>query len=416
MIIKELWAKAGTVTMTGPEGPAEIPFWGFAGSATGTPQLPGPLIEACAGEAIQVVLHNTLDEPVCLMFPGQDRTPHPAKGESGRFISYDTPAGPNGGTATYTFTASRPGTYLYESGCQPEKQVPLGLYGALIIRPVDYDPEDPFRKTAYGAGTGTEFDVEQVMVLGEIDSRMNRHVAAGLPFDLSRYSPDYWLINGRAFPATIAPDTFNSQPYGSRLSATAGQRLLIRCLNAGCQNHSLHLSGGFFRVLAGDARPLKTPALDATYRRHTLVIGSGQTYDLLFTGNFPGQYYLFDRELPHLVSRGQFAGGMMTRIDVLPAVPAAPPPPPTNLTGAAVAPTRVALSWTGPDDGEDGLAIERKTGADGRYAELVVLLGTRVSGYVDESVSAKTTYVYRARAFNAAGFSAYSNEAAVTTP
>lgn len=416
MIIKELWAKAGTVIMVGPEGPVEIPFWGFTDSAAGTPQLPGPLIEATAGEVIQVVLHNTLDEPVCLMFPGQDRTPHPVKDENGRFVAYDTPAEPNGGTATYTFTASRPGTYLYESGCQPEKQVPMGLYGAMIIRPADYDPEDPSRKTAYGAGTGTEFDVEQVMVLGEIDSGMNRHIAAGLPFNVAKYNPDHWLINGRAFPATIAPAALTSQPYGSRLSATVGQRVLIRCLNAGCQNHALHLSGGLFRVLAGDARPLGVQPVDATHLRHTVVIGSGQTYDLLFTGNSPGQYYLFDRELHHLVSQGRFPGGMMTRIDVFPTVPSTPPPPPTDLTGVAVAPTRVALAWADPDAGKDGLTIERKTGVDGRYVEIVVLLGAQVSGYVDETVAANTTYVYRVRAFNAAGFSAYSNESVVTTP
>ncbi|MDN5326353.1 MAG: hypothetical protein PWP41_1049 [Moorella sp. (in: firmicutes)] len=415
MIVRELWAKAGMVTVAGPGGAVEIPFWGFSDTAAGTPRLPGPLIEATAGENIQVVLHNTLEEPVCLMFPGQDRTPHPVKDESGRFVSYDTPAGPNVGTATYTFTASRPGTYLYESGYQPEKQVPMGLYGAMIIRPVDFDPGVPSRKTAYGAGTGTEFDVEQVMVLSEIDSGMNRHIAAGLPFDISRYNPDCWLINGRSFPATIAPDALTSQPYGSRLRATVGQRVLIRCLNAGCQNHSLHLSGSLFRVLAGDARPLKIQALDATYRRHTLIIGSGQTYDLLFISDSPGQYYLFDRELHHLVSQGQFPGGMMTRIDVFPALPAIPPPPPTGLTAVAVAPTRVALAWTDTDTSKDGLTIERKTGVDGRYMEIAVLLGTQVNGYVDETVIAKTTYVYRVRAFNAAGFSTYSNESVVTT-
>ena len=38
-------------------------------------------------------------------------------------------------TVTYTFTASQPGTYLYESGTNPHKQVHMGLYGALVVRP-----------------------------------------------------------------------------------------------------------------------------------------------------------------------------------------------------------------------------------------------------------------------------------------
>ena len=34
---------------------------------------------------------------------------------------------------TYTFTASNPGTYVYESGTDTGKQVQMGLYGALIV-------------------------------------------------------------------------------------------------------------------------------------------------------------------------------------------------------------------------------------------------------------------------------------------
>ena len=30
---------------------------------------------------------------------------------------------------------SKPGTYLYESGTDPETQVRMGLFGALIVRP-----------------------------------------------------------------------------------------------------------------------------------------------------------------------------------------------------------------------------------------------------------------------------------------
>lgn len=416
MITKELWAKAGTVTMIGPEGPVEIPIWGFSDSAGGPPQLPGPLIEATEGDDVQVILHNTLAEPVCIIFPGQDRVPHPVKDGNGRFTSYDTPAEPNGGTAVYSFTAARPGTYLYESGSHPEKQVPMGLYGAMIIRPADYNPGEPSGKTAYGAGTGSEFDVEQVIVLAEMDSRLHHQIAAGLPFDSSGYSPDYWIINGRSFPATVVPAAGTSQPYGAKVNAEVGQRVLLRCLNAGCQNHSLHLSGSLFRVVAGDARPLKTAGLDATYQRHTLTVGSGQTYDLIFTAGSPGQYYLFDRELHHLAQRGRSPGGMMTRIDVFPAIPTTPPAPPTGVTCEAVSPSMVELAWTDPGDGKDGHVVERKTGVDGDYAIIAVLLGPWVTGYVDRAVSANTTYLYRVRAFNAAGFSLYSNETVTTTP
>ena len=43
-------------------------------------------------------------------------------------------AGP-GAAVTYSFTASSAGTYLYESGSDPQLQVQMGLFGAIVVRP-----------------------------------------------------------------------------------------------------------------------------------------------------------------------------------------------------------------------------------------------------------------------------------------
>ena len=40
-----------------------------------------------------------------------------------------------GGTVTYTFTASSPGTHAYYSGTQGDLQIEMGLYGAIIVLP-----------------------------------------------------------------------------------------------------------------------------------------------------------------------------------------------------------------------------------------------------------------------------------------
>ena len=61
-------------------------------------------------------------EPVSLVFPGQDMAP-------------DYEGAPPGGSVTYSLVASTPGTFLYESGINPQKQVLMGLYGVLIVRP-----------------------------------------------------------------------------------------------------------------------------------------------------------------------------------------------------------------------------------------------------------------------------------------
>ena len=316
-VVKEFWAKAGSITM--PDD-VTMPFWGFAPDPDGAPQLPGPTIEAKVGDDVRITLHNTLAEPVSMIFPGQDIIPDPVKDENNTLVSFTQHALPDGGTVTYSFRAVRPGTYLYESGSSPEKQVQMGLYGVLIIRPLDYYPIESTR-TAYGIGTGTGYDIEKIIVAGELDSALHEKIAAGLPYDMLNSAPDYFTINGRAYPDTMNPDNSTSQPYGAAVKTESGKRVLLRLANAGFLTHSLHLSGGFFRVAAGDGTPLRTYFLDTTYEKTTITIGSGQVYDCIYTAGMPGEIYLYDRELRYTVNADRFPGGIMTRLQIVPGRP-----------------------------------------------------------------------------------------------
>ncbi|MHB1044073.1 MAG: multicopper oxidase domain-containing protein [Eubacteriales bacterium] len=365
-VIKEFWAKAGPVTM--PDG-AAIPFWGFAPAPDGEPQLPGPAIEVKTGDNVRITLHNTLAEPVSMIFPGQDVTPEPVKDENNIFVSFDRHAPANGGTVTYFFKAARPGTYLYESGTYTEKQIQMGLYGVLVVRPADYNPSLPSARTAYGAGTGTAFDVEKIIATGEIDSLLHRDISAGLPFDTHNFNPDYFTINGLAYPDTLDPDDTSSQPYGAAVKTVIFNKVLLRCLNAGFLTHSLHAGAGFFRVVAGDGMPLKTPALDATYEKSTITIGPGQTYDLIYTPVSIGEIYLYDRELRCTVNTDRFPGGIMTRLEVAPG----PPPAPGSLVATALSSKEVKLSWTDNSGGESSFHVERKTGAIGVFTVIATV-------------------------------------------
>ena len=136
-----------------------------------------------------------------------------------------------GGSVTYSFVADNPGTFIYESGTDPDVQVRLGLFGALIVRPtlgVDYanttaptagsprwpTPTPPRRSPGFGVRNDEEF----LILLSEIDPYLNQSVEIGTTFNMNNYHPRYWLVNGRGFPDSIA-DNYASwlpnQPYGA---------------------------------------------------------------------------------------------------------------------------------------------------------------------------------------------------------
>jgi hypothetical protein len=77
----------------------------------------------------------------------------------------------------------------------------------------------------------------------------------------------------------------------------------------------------------------------------------------------------------------------------------------------------VVLTWQATHGSAiDAQQIWRKTGINGTYAQLGSDLGPTDTTYTDSTVSASTTYYYKVRGHNAQGYSAWSNEYAVTTP
>ena len=282
-----------TVTLTTQDGYISIPdgntvyMWGY-GYEGGGFQHPSPTLCFTEGQAVTITLTNSvLPDPVSIIFPGQtgvthdDATPGFFTGE----------ADPSGGTVTYSFTASLPGTFIYESGTNPQKQVQMGLFGAIIVRP------------SVGANflynwAFTQFnpDNDYMILLSEIDPDLHWAVEQGLPYDITLFHPRYWLINGRSFPDTIAPNDAEwlpTQPYGALLhikpfdAVNYAQPSAVRFLNVGMRNHPMHPHGDHIQVVGRDGRPLLDPTLgpaneNLSYAEFGPVIGSGQTKDTLY--------------------------------------------------------------------------------------------------------------------------------------
>jgi FtsP/CotA-like multicopper oxidase with cupredoxin domain len=245
-------------------------------------QTPGPVLCVTEGETVVVNLTNTLPEPASIVFPGQESVA--ATGGSPGLLT--TEAAANTGTVSYNFTAGNPGTYLYQSGSDQAKQVEMGLYGALIVRPNSTTcPVVAGTSCAYGANTRFDSGREYLLVLSEIDPVLH-HAAETTPngtYDLNARRGRYFTINGREFPDTLQDNgtaLLPDQPYGAlvRLQPNGGsnsQPALIRMINAGLLNHPFHPHGNHTTQIAQDGRSV------APTEHFGETIGSGQTLDYL---------------------------------------------------------------------------------------------------------------------------------------
>lgn len=307
----DLYAMTGTTQVLGQP----IPIWGFSTTSTpGSATAPGPVLVVAQGTTVTVVLHNQLADPVSLAFPGQAAADFTA----GLSATAETAGAPTGGTQTYVFKASRPGTYLYEAGHTSggARQVAMGLAGALVVLSPD--------GTAYGT-PGSAYDDEAVVVLSEIDPAFN---AAPSTHDLRLFHPKYRLINGKPFPA--------SDP----IATDQGHKVLLRYVNVGAQEHPMSLLGADQSQLASDGHPL-------AYAEPSVVaaVKPGATLDSVVTmpTGPEAKLALFEAG-GHLDNNGQttadplsFAfGGMLTFLDT-----AAPPP---SLDGVGPVPSNITVS------------------------------------------------------------------------
>ncbi|MEO3935881.1 multicopper oxidase domain-containing protein [Dermatophilaceae bacterium Soc4.6] len=310
----DLWASAGTQQVAG----ADVPIWGFGPDAT-TPSTPGPNLVVRQGDTVSITVHNTIDgQTVGLAIPGI------AAGDFSSALHQDGAA--SGGMVTYTFTASRAGTYLYEAGHDPNgaRQAAMGLVGALVVLAADHD-------------TTTQFTDESVVVLSEIDPALAAHPTT---YDLRSYHPRYRLLNGKSFPST---DSIATNP---------GNTVLLRYVNAGQKQHPMTVLGATQKTVSRDSHPLGFAEGSVT-----AVLEPGMTSDALVDvpSNGTSKFVLYEsgahldaEQLAGVDSTETAFGGIMTYLDTL-AAPAS-----TDSAG----PKTSAVSFSAnPADGQSDISV-----------------------------------------------------------
>ncbi|MEQ1564392.1 MAG: multicopper oxidase domain-containing protein [Myxococcota bacterium] len=279
----DLTARAGYISL--PDG-GSVYSWGY--TTGGQMQLPGPTLIVTQGSTVTVTLTNALPGAAgntSIVFAGQSVTA--TGGVSGGI----TREAATGGSVTYTFTVDTPGTYEYHSATRSDLQVEMGLYGALIVEPSTLPVG--CLAAAYDH-PGACFDREHLFVLSEIDLDVHRAAEQQStgpgPITLGNqpYKSEYWLLNGRAAPDTMAPagtDLLPTQPYNSLPRMHPGERMLVRVVGAGREMHPFHTHGNHTQVLARDGG-LIVSATDPTKLAgpllFTLPSQPGGTFDAIF--------------------------------------------------------------------------------------------------------------------------------------
>ncbi len=168
------------------------------------------------------------------------------------------------------------------------------------------------------------------------------------------------------------------------------------------------------RVVAGDPSEW-----DNLYRINV----EGQT---AINGNASSAQRWLEKTITVAVSDGKLTvtsggGAVDNRLAFLDITAVAPAPDPnvrpaapTNLTATKYSTSGVTVAWTDASNNETGFKIERKTGTGGTWGQIATV-GAGVTSYNNTGLAANTYYVYRARAYNGAGNSGYSNEESSTT-
>jgi FtsP/CotA-like multicopper oxidase with cupredoxin domain len=332
-----------TGTIGTPDGNV-VYMWGLSSGADPF-QHPSPVLCVDEGDTVTIILHNTLPQDISLIFPGQenvlaDGAPAQPQFDGGGVLTSLTNVAPaNGGSITYSFVATHPGTFVYESGTNPGVQVRMGLFGALVVRPADgqyfvYDDAGQSVTSEFNHAEGGEI----LMLQSEVDPYLSQAVERGRPFNLNNYHPRYWLLNGRGFPDTLAPNYASwmpSQPYGALAQIQPNDEMnplwyLERFVNVSSQPLPFHPHGRNAVVLGRDGQPVRgASGEDLSFETFALVAGPGQTYDALFHYHNregydpmmnpipvedPGwqnlQYGMFYSGSPYLGMTGPFPPGM----------------------------------------------------------------------------------------------------------
>jgi manganese oxidase len=242
--------------------------------------VPGPMIRVTEGDQVRIIVTNELPDPTTIHWHGVE-VPNAMDGVPG--ITQD-PIQP-GETFVYEFVAKPVGTFMYHSHYEGDRQVGAGLYAPFIIDPREPEANPPA--------------ADVILMLSEWLVRDGLTYAA---MPMGGMEPNYFTINGKAFPST------------ETITVKKGDRVRIRFIGIGQFIHPMHLHGVPFKIVATDGHPVPEAA---QLTKDTVSVAPGERYDIEFIATEPGQWMLHCHILHHTTNDNVEPGGLMLVVNVV---------------------------------------------------------------------------------------------------
>ena len=278
-------------------------------------------------------------------------------------------AAPIGRDLPYYYHATDAGTYMYHCHFEDVEHVQMGMTGIVFVRPAQnrsgaaggpiarYNGGGAGAPLGYayndgvapGSALSTAYDREFGVFLSDAWATVRYHDAHIQETDWSDFRADFFLMNGRAYPDTLAPSgggidlatgdliapagrpDLRYQPISSLVRCNSGERVLLRLVNLGYTQASMRLTGIKLHVVGKDATPLRgvsggtRTGADTSYYTDTIHLGAGESYDAIFTAPSAGTYLLYNTALGTQTNPGASGlGGQITEVRVSPAGTLAP--------------------------------------------------------------------------------------------
>jgi FtsP/CotA-like multicopper oxidase with cupredoxin domain len=264
-----------------------------------------------------------------------------------------------GSTFTYYYKVNDPGTYIYHCHVESSEHMQMGMLGTLYVKPKqDQLPTGTMlgsfahvngtHRYAYNDGDGsTRYDVDFPVQLGGFDGPFHDLHEAVQPLPFHEMRSTHTFINGRGYPDTVVAGALpppevedgvpatalpeSSQPVSALITATAGQRILLRMSNTSVTEYFTVTALGLPMRLVGQgaaiARGMSDPTASVVGKEWahdvgSLTLGGGESVDVVIdtTGIAAGTYFLYTTNLNYLSNGNEDRGGIMTHIVINPSI------------------------------------------------------------------------------------------------